>query len=57
MSSKRNTERLGISKCEYFFNNNKWLFREQPIHDYGIDAHVEVVDNGQPTGKLIAIQV
>lgn len=28
------------------------------IHDYGIDAHVEIADPGSyPTGKLIAIQV
>jgi uncharacterized protein DUF4365 len=51
------TERLGVSKLEYFFSANGWLFREQFLHDYGIDAHVEIVDGDQPTGKLIAIQI
>jgi hypothetical protein len=23
----------------------EWLFREQPTEDYGIDAHVEIVDD------------
>ena len=34
-----------------------WLFREQPTEDYGIDAHAEVVDEGDVTGKLLAIQI
>lgn len=35
-----------------------WIFRDQPVADYGIDAHIEVVDDaGQPTGRLLALQV
>jgi hypothetical protein len=35
-----------------------WVFREQPVEDYGIDAHVEVVDEDDAvTGQLIAVQV
>lgn len=35
-----------------------WLFIEQPLNkDYGIDAHMEIVKDGQVTGKLIAIQI
>jgi hypothetical protein len=34
-----------------------WLFREQPLDDYGIDALVEVVDDGFVTGKLFALQI
>lgn len=51
------TERLGVSALDNFFSRHGWLFREQTTHDYGIDAHVEVVDNERPTGKLVALQI
>lgn len=51
------TERLGVSALDYFFSEKGWLFREQTTHDYGIDAHVEIVENQRPTGKLIALQI
>ncbi|MDD2468029.1 MAG: DUF4365 domain-containing protein [Desulfobulbus sp.] len=57
MNNKKKTDRLGVAKLDLFFSNFGWLFREQPIHDYGIDAQVEIVVNNQPTGDLIAIQV
>lgn len=34
-----------------------WLFREQPTEDYGIDAHVEVLDGEEVSGKLLALQI
>jgi Domain of unknown function (DUF4365) len=34
-----------------------WLFREQPTEDYGIDAHAEVVDDEEVSGKLLALQI
>ncbi len=34
-----------------------WLFREQPLEDYGIDAHIEVVDDDTVRGKLVALQI
>lgn len=35
-----------------------WLFREQPLEtDYGIDADMEIVEDGEATGILIAIQI
>jgi hypothetical protein len=34
-----------------------WLFREQPTEDYGIDAHVEVVDGDDVRGRLLALQI
>ena len=55
--AKPQTERLGVSALEYFFSENGWLFREQTTHDYGIDAHVEIVADQRPTGKLIALQI
>ena len=51
------TDRLGISRVEYFFSTHGWLFREQFTHDYGIDAQVEIVESYRPTGDLIAIQI
>lgn len=51
------TERLGVSKLEFYFSSHGWLFREQMIHDYGIDAHIEIVNDAYPTGDLIAIQI
>ena len=35
----------------------RWIFRDQPKEDYGIDAHIEVVDDGVVTGRLIGLQV
>lgn len=55
--TKPQTERLGVSALEYFFSENGWLFREQTTHDFGIDAHVEIVVDQRPTGKLIALQI
>lgn len=34
-----------------------WLFREQPTEDYGLDAHVEVVDGEDVRGRLLALQI
>lgn len=34
-----------------------FIFREQPIHDVGIDAHVEIVEHGNATGRLLALQI
>lgn len=51
------TERLGVAALEYFFAEHGWLFREQTTQDYGIDAHVEIVSDERPTGKLIALQI
>ncbi len=53
-----NTERLGVIKTDEIVTKNLgWIFREQSISDVGIDAIIEQVDNGYPTGKLIAVQI
>jgi len=57
MESQPKIERLGISRLDNFFSQHGWLFREQPLHDYGIDAQVEIVIDNKATGALIAIQV
>lgn len=35
----------------------RWLFRDQPTEDYGIDAHAEVVDGEDVRGRLLALQI
>jgi len=36
----------------------EWIFRQQPQDDFGIDAHVEVVEkDGGVTGRLLALQI
>ena len=35
----------------------RWIFREQPVEDYGIDAHIEICEEGKPTGRLLAAQI
>jgi hypothetical protein len=34
-----------------------WVFREQPIPEYGIDAQLELVQAGKTSGNLIAVQI
>lgn len=52
-----NTERIGVHYCGVIAERNKWMFREQPIDDIGIDAHMEITeDTGEPK-QLIALQI
>lgn len=58
MSRYTTTERLGINAVEQIvLRDLQWIFREQPIADMGIDAHIEVVCEGVPTGQLLALQI
>ncbi len=52
-----NIERLGVSFCDTVANQNGWIFREQPICDIGIDAHMEFNDTDGKTQRLLAIQI
>jgi len=52
------TGRMGVSAAALVFEGWGWLFREQPIEDYGIDAHVEPVDGPErPARQLLALQI
>ena len=52
------TEQIGVHAVGGLVNAKfDWIFREQPIADMGIDAHLERVDEGTPTGKLIGVQI
>jgi hypothetical protein len=55
--NKPNTERLGIAQLQSLFGKVGWFFREQFVQDNGIDAQVEIVENNNSTGQLIAIQL
>jgi hypothetical protein len=45
------TERQGIHRIGLIVSEElDWIFREQPIEDWGFDAEIEVVDGGTPTG-------
>jgi len=57
VDSNSRTGRLGVASVQLKFEKMRWIFREQPIEDYGIDAHVEIVENGIATGELIALQI
>lgn len=52
------TDRKGVNIVEStFLNDLQWLFREQTVSDYGIDAIVEQCVDDNPTGKLISVQI
>ena len=52
------TGRMGVSAASLVFEAWGWLFREQPIEDYGIDAHVEPLDGPErPARQLLALQI
>lgn len=52
------TSRIGVSKTDLIvIENLNWIFREQPIADVGIDGIIEQVEDNEPTGKFIAVQI
>ncbi|OOV16187.1 DUF4365 domain-containing protein [Flavobacterium sp. LM4] len=58
MNRYNSTERIGVNQTEKIvIQNLGWIFREQPIVDVGLDAIIEQVENGEPTGKFIAVQI
>lgn len=53
-----NNERIGVGIVTLKINKDlNWIFREQPIQDFGIDAHIEIHSGKEATGKLIALQI
>lgn len=58
MSRYINTERTGVIATDSIVTNQLgWIFREQPIVDVGIDALIEQVEDGNPTGRFLAVQI
>lgn len=49
--------RIGVDAVRSIFVRDLgWVFRDQPVDDYGIDAYVEIADE-QITGRLLAMQI
>ncbi len=57
VTSTAHTDRQGIALNQLVFEEAGFLFREQVVHDYGIDAHVEIVQNDRPTGRILGVQI
>lgn len=51
------TERIGISIAMKFFESLGVMFRELPVNDNGIDAHIEIENSKNGTYNLIALQI
>lgn len=51
------TEQMGVGHCAEIAARNKWLFRNQPVNDIGIDAHIEFVDSSGKPKQLLALQI
>ena len=53
------TERNGVNRVALTVAERlRWIWREQPTDDYGIDGHIELVDDEEfVTGRLIGVQV
>ena len=51
------TERRGVGLAMAAFESLDFAFREQSESDFGIDAHVELIESEQPTGQLLGIQL
>jgi len=50
--------RAGVFEVGTVISKMKWIFREQPLPDTGIDCHIETrAENKKATGKLIGCQV
>lgn len=49
--------RQGVHLAASAFEAIGFAFREQHQSDYGIDAHVELIDGDRPTGRLLGVQV
>lgn len=50
-------DRIGVNHCAKIAELNNWMFREQPINDIGIDAHIEFVDSSGKPKQLLALQI
>lgn len=51
-------ERQGVNAVEKLvINDFDWIFRDQPSVDVGVDALVEQVLDGNPTGQILALQI
>lgn len=57
VDKNQQVDRHGVGLNQIAFESLGMLFREQTVHDYGIDAHAELVEDSRPTGQLLGIQI
>jgi uncharacterized protein DUF4365 len=58
MKRQSNVDRQGVALTNFIFEHRlHWTFRELTGPDFGIDALVEIISDGNTTGDLIALQV
>jgi hypothetical protein len=50
-------ERLGVNAVDRQILRFGWIFRELSVADYGVDAEIEICDDGIPTGRLLKCQI
>jgi len=51
MPDNSDLEREGVSTVERVCRRHlRWIFRDQPVDDYGIDGHIEPKRDGVPIG-------
>lgn len=50
-------ERIGVNHIGEITERNNWMFREQPVNDIGIDAHIEFIDSSGRPEPLLALQI
>ena len=51
------TERIGVYHCGEIAACSSWMFREQPVDDVGIDAHMELTESSGKAKQLLALQI
>ncbi|MBF2083613.1 DUF4365 domain-containing protein [Thermoleptolyngbya sp. C42_A2020_037] len=51
------TASQGVYKVGMIFQGFGWIFRQQLEQDMGIDAHVEICEDRNPSGRLIGLQI
>lgn len=51
------TEKIGVHHCGEIAERKEWMFREQPIDDIGIDAHMELTEKTGKARQLLALQI
>lgn len=51
------TERVGVHHCGKIAASHNWIFREQPVDDIGIDAHMEFTEKSGRSKQLLALQI
>ena len=54
---ENHTGRIGVYHVGEIASRNQWMFREQPIDDVGIDAHMEFTEPTGESKQLLALQI